>query len=122
MNKSVGRLALRRRQKLGGAAHTFVQVREDLIDGARGEPRALPEFLEEAAGYLIEMRFAAINRELKILIEPVIEGGVEDVIGRRQTQPVLCLQQREVLEVCVAIADEHKNDESAEETCKVDLG
>src|SRR5712671_7328742 len=99
MNKSVGRLALRRRQKLGGGAHTLTQVREDLIDCARREPDALPKFLEKVFRHPVEMRFAAIDREREILIEPVIESGVEDVIGGRQTQPVLRLQQGEVLEM-----------------------
>src|SRR5215470_15569307 len=122
MNKSVGWLALRRRQKLGGAAHTLLQVREDLIDCAMRQPDALSKFLEEVARYLIEVWFAAIDRQREILIEPVVESSVEDVIGWRQTQPVLRLQQGEILEMRVAIADEHKNDEAAEETCKVDLG
>src|SRR5215469_11204370 len=64
----------------------------------------------------------AIDRQRKILIDPVIESGVDNVIGWRQTQPVLRLQQREVLEMRVAIADEHKNGEAAEEARKIDLG
>ena len=82
MDKPVRGLAGRRFQERGGVTHASVQIREDLIDGALRQADASPELLQDVARNLIKRRPFAVNGQSDILIEPVIERGIDDIVGR----------------------------------------
>ena len=81
----------------------------------------MPEFLQKVARDLIEMRLLAVNEKRDVLVETIVEGGVDDVISGREAQARVRFQQGKVLQMRIAVSDKHKQDEAAEKTRKVNL-
>lgn len=75
---------------------------------------ALPECSQKVARDLIELRLHAINGKRDVLVETIIKSGVNDVVSGRETETCVGLQQREVLQMRIAIADQHIYDDAPE--------
>ena len=81
-----------------------------------------PNFVSRSRVTWFRCGFLPSIASASVLVEAVVERGVDDVVGGREAEARVGLHQREVLQMRIAVADEHKDDEAAEEARHVNLG
>lgn len=114
------RLHVGRQLQRRGIGKAFAQRVERPADGLPGQAYFSSKFLDDAPIDAVEGTLPAGNFERADAIIAGIDDRVDEIIGRAEAKPFGPLQEREILQVGVGVADDQVEDDQLEIAGKVD--